>query len=120
MLQDYIPVLLLFVFATVFAAGMLVAARLLGQHGRSYPEKHRPFECGMVPYGEARLRFSVKFYVVAMLFLLFDIEVVFLYPWAVVARDLGGLGLATMTVFLVVLTLGWIYVLGKGALEWTR
>jgi len=119
-LQDYVPVLVLLVVAIGFAAGMLVVAHLLGQRGRGYAEKNRPFECGMLPFGEARLRFSVKFYVIAMLFLLFDIEVVFLYPWAVVARDLGGSGLATMTVFLFVLTLGWAYVLGKGALDWTR
>jgi NADH-quinone oxidoreductase subunit B len=113
-LNDYTPVLLLLLVAVLFAGGMLTISHLAGQRGRAYPEKYRPFECGMVPFGDSRLRFSVQFYVIAMLFLLFDIEVVFLYPWAITYRELGFSGFVVMAVFLGVLTLGWVYVVTPG------
>ena len=82
------------------------------------PQKMLPYECGMEPIGEARKPFSVKFYIVAMLFIIFDIEAVFLYPWAVIFKDLKIFGLAEMAVFIGILLVGFIYVWKKGALEW--
>ena len=84
------------------------------------PEKQQPYECGMQPVGTARERFSVKFYLVAMLFLLFDIEAVFLFPWAVVYRDLKLFGFFEMLLFIAVVLAGYVYVWKKGALEWER
>jgi NADH-quinone oxidoreductase subunit A len=84
------------------------------------PEKLSPYECGMQPVGTARERFSVKFYLVAMLFLLFDIEAVFLFPWAVVYRDLKMFGFLEMVLFIAVVLAGYVYVWKKGALEWER
>lgn len=128
--QDYLPLVMVAVLALGFAAVSLgastVVSRLLMKGRRRSPVKDTPYECGMPVLSDARTRFSVKFYIVAMLFILFDIEVVFLYPWAVIygrgEADRGGLGLgfllAELLVFLVVLTLGWWYVVRKGVLEW--
>ncbi len=118
-INDYIPVLLLTGFAVSFAAFNLVASWLLGKKALTNPAKDSPFECGMVPFHTERRRFSVRFYVVAMLFILFDIEVVFLYPWAVKFQALGAFGFAEMLVFLGVLIIGWWYVIKKGALDWS-
>ena len=113
----FIPVLLMVIVAIGFAAGTLVASRFLGR--RVYdPAKLLPYECGITPVGAAHDRFHTRFYLVAMLFIVFDIEIVFLYPWAVVFRQLGLFGLIEMGVFLVILVLGLVYVWGKGALEW--
>ncbi|MGQ0554064.1 MAG: NADH-quinone oxidoreductase subunit A [Planctomycetota bacterium] len=117
-LNDYLPVLLLAGFAVSFAALNIIASALLGKKAGTNPDKDSAFECGMLPLQSSRRRFSVKFYVVAMLFILFDIEVVFLYPWAVKFRDLGWVGFVEMLVFLTVLTVGWWYVVRKGALDW--
>jgi NADH-quinone oxidoreductase subunit A len=117
--NDFMPVLLLAGFAAGFAAVILGVSWLLGKRGGTNPDKESAFECGMKPLQPGRRRFSVKFYVVAMLFILFDIEVVFLYPWAVKYKALGLFGLIEMLVFLGVLTLGWWYVLKKGALDWS-
>jgi NADH-quinone oxidoreductase subunit A len=117
-LNDYLPVLLLALFAVGFAALNIVASKLLGKRAGTNPDKDSAFECGMVPLETGRRRFSVKFYVVAMLFILFDIEVVFLYPWAVKYKALGVFGLVEMLLFLGVLFVGWWYVVRKGALDW--
>lgn len=118
-LNDYMPVLLLTAFAVGFAALNVVLSWALGKRGGKNRDKDSAFECGMTPIQEmGRLRFPVKFYVVAMLFILFDIEVVFLYPWAVRYRELGLFGFVEMVLFLGVLTLGWWYVVRKGALDW--
>jgi len=117
MLLDYIPILILVVMATLFAVGSIVASALLGPR-RPDPEKLSPYECGMVPVGTARERFSVKFYLVAMLFIIFDMEIVFLYPWAVVFQQLRLFGLLAMGTFLLVLLVGYFYVWKKGGLEW--
>ncbi len=117
-LNDFMPVLMLVGFAISFAAVNIVGSWLLGKKGTPHPIKDSPFECGMEPLQEGRRRFSVRFYVVAMLFILFDIEVVFLYPWAVVYQDLGMFGFYEMLVFLTVLFVGWWYVVKKGALDW--
>ena len=118
-LNDYMPVMLLAVFAAGFAALNIGASWLLGKKGGTNPDKESAFECGMKPLQAGRKRFPVKFYVVAMLFILFDIEVVFLYPWAVKYKALGLFGFVEMMVFLAVLTIGWWYVLRKGALDWS-
>jgi NADH-quinone oxidoreductase subunit A len=118
-LNDYLPVLLLAGFAVSFAALNIGVSWLLGKRGGTNPDKESAFECGMLPLQSGRRRFSVKFYVVAMLFILFDIEVVFLYPWAVKYKALGLFGFVEMLVFLGILTIGWWYVLRKGALDWS-
>ncbi len=116
--NDFVPVLMLAGFAVSFAALNLIVSWLLGKRGSANKDKDSAFECGMLPLQLGRRRFSVKFYVVAMLFILFDIEVVFLYPWAVAYKSLGLFGLIEMGLFLGVLTLGWWYVIKKGALDW--
>lgn len=118
-LNDFVPVMMLFGFALSFAAVNIGGSWLLGKKGKPHPIKDTAFECGMEPLQEARRRFSVKFYVVAMLFILFDIEVVFLYPWAVTYQQLGMFGFVEMLVFLTVLFIGWWYVVRKGALDWS-
>ena len=119
---QYVPVLLLALMATLLVGGMLVASVVLGKRGRRPPIKDTAYECGMLPIGQGSSRFSVKFYVVAMLFILFDIEVVFLYPWAVIYRDMlrtdSGLILGGMASFLLILFVGYLYALKKGALDW--
>jgi NADH-quinone oxidoreductase subunit A len=123
-LAQYIPVLILFVVAVGFAAGTLVVSVLLGQRGKRTRAKDTAYECGKDPIGEGNARFSVKFYLVAMLFILFDIEVVFLYPWAVVYRDMladhatRNLILGSMVSFLAILFAGYLYALKKKAFDW--
>jgi NADH-quinone oxidoreductase subunit A len=117
-LTQYVPVLLLGLVAVAFAGGTLVVSVLLGTRGQPSKIKNTAYECGMLPVGEGNTRLSVKFYLVAMLFILFDIEVVFLYPWAIYFRQLGVFGLVQMGIFLVILTVGYVYVWKKGALEW--
>lgn len=116
-LQEYIPLLMLIGFVAANAVGMVVVSHLITRP-RPTPRKTMPYESGMPPLGDTRDRFSVKFYLVAMLFILFDIEVVFLIPWAVAFRQLGLLGLVAMTVFVVVLEVGHVYVWKRGALQW--
>jgi len=121
-MTEYLPVLMLGALAVVFSFGMLVMSVVLGQRGRRTPVKDTPYECGMIPVGEGTPRLSVKFYLVAMLFILFDIEVVFLFPWAVIYRDMlketGGMILGAMVSFLTVLFVGYLYALKKRAFDW--
>jgi NADH-quinone oxidoreductase subunit A len=123
-LQQYLPVLILLLVATAFAAGSLIFSKLIGKRARTNPTKDTPYECGMPPEGEGSTRMSVKFYLVAMLFILFDIEVVFLYPWAVVYKDMlathAALILGSMLSFLGILFVGYIYALKKKAFDWKR
>jgi NADH-quinone oxidoreductase subunit A len=119
MLQNWLPVLVFLILVTGFAVVSLFGSWLLGMK-KPRPEKLVPYECGMQPIGTARDRFSVKFYLVAMLFLLFDIEAVFLFPWAVVYRDLKLFGFFEMLLFIAAILGGYIYVWKKGALEWER
>ena len=120
--MQYLPVLMLGVLAVLFSAFMLVGSVLLGKKGRRPPIKDTPYECGMVPIGTGSTRLSVKFYLVAMLFILFDIEVVFLYPWAVVYREMlaqnAGLILGSMLSFMGILFVGYIYAVKKQAFDW--
>lgn len=115
--SPYFPLLVLFAIAGIIVLALLTFASKLGPRS-SNPVKSEPFESGNPPRGDARIRFSVRFYLVAMLFLIFDLEVVFLYPWAIYFRQLGVFGLIQMAIFLIILTVGYIYVWKKGALEW--
>jgi NADH-quinone oxidoreductase subunit A len=117
MFHPYLPLLVLFIIAGGVVATLLFFAANFGPR-KSNPAKRQPFESGNPPEGDARIRFSVKFYLVAMLFLIFDIEVVFLYPWAILFRQLGIFGLVEMGIFLSILTIAFIYVWKKNALEW--
>jgi len=121
-LREYLPVLMLGVLAVLFSFGMLGLSVLLGKKGKRSPSKDTAYECGMLPVGDGSARLSVKFYLVAMLFILFDIEVVFLYPWAVVYKDMlkdnAGLIFGSMISFLAVLFVGYLYALKKGAFDW--
>lgn len=116
--QTYFPVLVQVVIAMALAAGLIGASSLLGKRAKS-PLKDTPYESGMAPVGSARERFSVKFYLVGMIFILFDIEAVFLYPWAVVYRELKMFAFAEMFIFVVLVLVGFFYVWKKGALDWS-
>jgi NADH-quinone oxidoreductase subunit A len=123
MLRDYLPVLLQIVVAILFAGSALGVSVLVGKSGRRTPAKDMAYECGMIPQGEAQPRFSVKFYLVAMLFILFDLEIVFMYPWAVVYKEMIRHGSAvfwSMLSFVTVLMVGYVYALRKGALDFKK
>ena len=121
-LAQYIPVLILGAVAVAFTAGTLVMSVLVGKLGKRSRIKDSAYECGMLPVGEGNSRLSVKFYLVAMLFILFDIEVVFLYPWAVIYKEMlvehANLIFGSMMVFLGILFVGYIYALKKNAFDW--
>jgi NADH-quinone oxidoreductase subunit A len=123
---DYLPIVLIFIVAAGFAVGNIFISQFIGQRKRTRT-KMMPYECGKDPVGDARQRFSVKFYLIAMLFILFDIEVIFLVPWAVVfktlsspAVGLGNLIYIEMIVFIVLLLVGYVYVIKKGAFDWNE
>jgi NADH-quinone oxidoreductase subunit A len=118
-LQTYFPLAVVFGLAGILAAALVGLATLLGPR-RPTPVKSAPFECGSDPIGSAHDRFGVKFYLVALLFIVFDIEAVFIYPWAVLLKDLGWPGYASMAVFAFTLVVGLAYVWKKGALDWHR
>ncbi len=117
MADAYIPILILFGISALQAVGMVVLSRVFSAY-RPTPIKQAPYESGMIPLGSTRERFSVKFYLVAILFIIFDIETVFLIPWAVRFRELGMFGFVEMLVFIVILAVGLVYVWKKGALQW--
>jgi NADH-quinone oxidoreductase subunit A len=121
-LKQYVPVLLLGLVAIAFAFGTLAFSVLVGKRGKRLRIKDTAYECGMLPIGEGSTRLSIKFYLVAMLFILFDIEVVFLYPWAVVYRELlktdANLIFGSMVSFLGILFVGYLYALKKKAFDW--
>jgi NADH-quinone oxidoreductase subunit A len=116
-MNPYFPLVITFAIAAVVILALLLIASKVGPKSNN-PAKAEPFESGNPPRGDARMRFSVRFYLIAMLFLIFDLEVVFLYPWAIYFRRLGIIGLVQMGIFLVILTIGYIYVWKKGALDW--
>jgi NADH-quinone oxidoreductase subunit A len=116
-LTDYLPIFVHFTFAVLLVAVLLSAHALLGR-SRPLPGKGEPYESGVWPIGTARERVPIRYYLIAMLFLLFDIETVFMYPWAVVARELRIFGLVEMLTFIGVLGVGFIYAWQRGALEW--
>jgi NADH-quinone oxidoreductase subunit A len=115
--HPYFPLLVTFGIAGVVVLLLLMVASKVGPKSIN-PAKAEPFESGNPPKGDARIRFSVRFYLIAMLFLIFDLEVVFLYPWAIYFRQLGMFGLVQMGIFLIILTVGYVYVWKKGALDW--
>ena len=123
MLREYLPVLLQVIVAIVFAGSALLVSMLVGKSGKRTRAKDTAYECGMLPQGEAPPRFSVKFYLVAMLFILFDLEIVFMYPWAVVYRESikqSGLIFWSMFSFISILMVGYVYAVKKGALDRKR
>lgn len=117
MLVDYLPILILLFLATGLAGLVLVIGPLVGPR-RPTPTKLSPYESGMIPIGHAQRRMPIQFYLIATLFIIFDIEVIFLYPWAVAYRRLGLFGLIEMGVFILILFVGYFYLWKKGALEW--
>lgn len=117
MLQPYFPLLVIFTIAVLLGFIVLALGHLFGPR-RPTARKGAPYESGMVPYGEGRQRISVRYYLVAVLFILFDIETIFFLPWAVILRKIGVTGLVGMFVFVFILSVGFIYAWKKGALEW--
>ena len=116
-MAGFIPVLIMIGLGFAFAGGSVLASQFLGPRKPS-AEKSAPYECGMPAVGDARERHSVKFYLVAMIFLLFDIEIAFLYPWALALRGLGWLGFFQILTFFLILLVGYVYVWRKGVLDW--
>ncbi len=114
---NYLPILILFIIAIGFAVTNVVLSALLGTY-KPTEEKLTPYECGIDPVGSARERFSVKFYLIAMLFVLFDIEVIFLYPWAVAFKSLKLFGFIEMVIFIGILLICYAYIWKRGGLEW--
>jgi len=114
---SYLTVAVMGLLDVVFVLGLLGVSRLI-QRRHIYPEKLTPYECGIPPVGDSRTPFAVRYYIFALLFVIFDVEAVFLFPWAMVFRDLGGTGFVEMMIFFAVLLFGLLYTWGKGALEW--
>ncbi|HEY0330690.1 MAG TPA: NADH-quinone oxidoreductase subunit A [Rhodopseudomonas sp.] len=117
LLADYLPLVLFIALAIVIGLALLVAPFLVAYRNPD-PEKLSAYECGFDAFDDARMKFDVRFYLVAILFIIFDLEVAFLFPWAVAFKEVGWLGMWSMMVFLGVLTIGFVYEWKKGALEW--
>jgi len=121
MLEGYFPILMFILVGLAFGVAPLVMGgvltRLLGVH-KPDPEKLSPYECGFEAFEDARMKFDVRYYLIAILFILFDLEIAFLFPWAVVLREIGFFGFMAMMLFLAILVVGFIYEWMKGALEW--
>jgi len=117
MLLDYLPLIVLLILSTLVGLLVLFLGRFFGPH-RPTKKKGQPYESGMIPYGPGTRKMSVRYYLVAVLFILFDVEVVFFLPWAVAFKKLGLYGLVEMFLFVIILLVGFIYVWKKGALEW--
>ncbi|MBD3169614.1 MAG: NADH-quinone oxidoreductase subunit A [candidate division Zixibacteria bacterium] len=117
MIEAYFPIFVLFIFALITPVVMLLIPKIVAKREPT-PIKDAAYECGIPAEGDARERFPIKFYLIAILFLLFDLEAVFLYPWAYIYKKLGLFGLIEMGVFITILLVGYIYVIKKGALKW--
>ena len=117
MLAEYFPILLFILVSLAVGVAPMVLGKLLGP-SRPDPEKLSPYECGFEAFEDARMKFDVRYYLVAILFILFDLEIAFLFPWAIVLQDIGWFGLNAMLLFLGILVVGFIYEWKKGALEW--
>ena len=117
MLEQYFPILLFILFGLGLGALLLGIGRFVSPN-RPDPEKLSPYECGFEAFEDARMKFDVRYYLVAILFILFDLEIAFLFPWAVVLQDIGFFGFAAMMLFLLILVVGFIYEWKRGALEW--
>ena len=118
-LDNYGSLLLMFILAAGLSGALIVVSAIVGKHKRTR-EKDQPYECGIRPTGDAREPISVQFYMVALLFILFDIEAIFLYPWALVYHDLKLFGFVEMLVYIIILLAGYIFLWKKGALDWNR
>lgn len=116
-LLEYLPILIFFVIAGGMAVGAVVLSYIVGTQ-KPYPEKNSQYECGFEAFAESRNKFDVRFYLVAILFIIFDLEIAFLFPWAIVLGDIGMFGFWSMVMFLGILTVGFIYEWKKGALDW--
>jgi len=116
-MQGWFSILIMLALGAGYSLVSIALSDVLGPR-KPTPEKSAPYECGMPPVGNARERQSVKFYLIAMIFLLFDIEIAFLYPWAMALRDLGWNGLLQVVLFMLLLSAGYVYIWRKGALEW--
>ncbi len=117
MLENYLPILVFLVLAILFGVGPIVAGFVMGPH-RPDSAKLSPYECGFEAFEDSRMKFDVRYYLVAILFIIFDLEIAFLFPWAVVLREIGMFGFVSMMLFLGILVVGFIYEWKKGALEW--
>ena len=117
MLENYLPILLFILVGLAFGVGPILAGRLLAPN-KPDSEKLSPYECGFEAFEDARMKFDVRYYLVAILFILFDLEIAFLFPWAVVLEEIGMFGFVSMVIFLGILVVGFIYEWMKGALEW--
>ena len=117
MLQGYLPILIFIGVALIMGSVIVLAGRLLGPH-RPDKAKLSPYECGFEAFEDARMKFDVRYYLVAILFIIFDLEIAFLFPWAVALNEIGMFGFLSMMVFLGILVVGFIYEWKKGALEW--
>ena len=118
-LDSYGPLLLMFILAAFISGALIAVSSVVGRHKPSR-EKEQPYECGIRPTGDARQPFSVHFYMVALIFILFDIEAIFLYPWALVYHDLKVFGFVEMLLYIMILLVGYIYLWKKGALDWNK
>jgi NADH-quinone oxidoreductase subunit A len=121
MLENYFPILLFIIVGLAVGVGPLVASKVLSGllgHDKPDAQKLSPYECGFEAFEDARMKFDVRFYLVAILFILFDLEIAFLFPWAIVLQELGWFGLINMFIFLGILVIGFVYEWKKGALDW--
>ncbi|HEX3541144.1 MAG TPA: NADH-quinone oxidoreductase subunit A [Acidimicrobiales bacterium] len=116
-MEQYLPIVVLMVLATLFAGGSLMASRFLGPK-RPTAAKEAPYECGIIPNRQPAQRFPVRFYLIAMIFVIFDIEIIFLYPWAVMYRQLDTFGLGEMIAFSIAVLVAFVYLISGGALDW--
>ena len=117
MLLEYLPILIFLVFALIFSAIMLGIGFTFGPNNPDV-DKNSPYECGFEAFEDSRMKFDIRYYLVAILFIIFDLEIAFLFPWAVVIHEIGLTGLISMAIFLLILIVGFIYEWKKGALEW--
>lgn len=117
MLENYVPILIFCVMGVLFGVVPIIAGRILSPH-RPDSEKLSSYECGFEAFEDSRMKFDVRFYLVAILFIIFDLEIAFLFPWAVILEDIGMFGFLAMVVFLGILVIGFVYEWKKGALEW--
>ena len=117
MLVEYLPILLFLIISIILSVGLLSLSFILSPKKPSN-EKLSPYECGFEPFDDARTKFDIRFYLVALLFIIFDLEVVFLFPWAISLQNIGIFGYLSMMIFLIILTIGFIYEWKKGALDW--
>lgn len=117
MLENYLPVLIFLIIGLAVGAVMIALGFVLSPH-KPDKEKLSPYECGFEAFGDARMKFDVRYYLVAILFIIFDLEIAFLFPWAIVLEDIGMFGYIAMLIFLGILVIGFIYEWKKGALEW--